>query len=142
LKNKKIHIIWITLKEETDILEEYYRELWFFNEDINCFSVDFSKVLVSTSVKIENLMWRWSDYKRMWKEIFFNPPIRESGQVKAMFKWINRWVIAGISGINKEFFKTQILEENILPITLAKVLNYNLSDVWIKGEEFDMEIEF
>lgn len=145
-KKQKIHIVWITLKEETDILEEYYRELWFFNDEMNCFDVDFSKVLVSVSVKIENLMWRWSDYRRMWKSIFFNPPIRESGQVKAMFKWINRGVIAWIS-INKEvdfkiFFKNQILEENILPITLAKVLNYNLLDFWIKWKEFDMIIEF
>jgi len=96
-KKQKVHIVWITLKEEVEILEEYYTELWFFNEDINCFDVDFSKVLVSASVKIENLMWRWSDYKRMWSKIFFNPPIRESWEVKAMFKWINRWSIAGIA---------------------------------------------
>jgi len=141
-KKQKIHIIWITLKDETDILEEYYRKLWFFNDEMNCFDVDFSKVLVTVSVKIENLMWRWSDYRRMWKEIFFNPPVRESGQVKAMFKWINRWVISWISGVDKNFFKNQILEENILPITLWKILNYNLSDFGIKWEEGDMEIEF
>jgi hypothetical protein len=78
----------------------------------------------------------------MWKKIFFNPPIRESGQVKAMFKWINRWSIAWISGINKDFFQKQILEENILPITLAKILKFNLEDFWIKWEEFEMIIEF
>ena len=143
IENKqKIHLVWITLKEETDILEEYYRELWFFNDEMNCFDVDFSKVLFSASVKIENLMWRWSDYRRMWKEIFFNPPVRESWQVKAMFKWINRWVIAWISGINKEFFKKQILEENLLAITLSKVINYNLVDFWIKWENTEMIIEF
>ena len=141
-KKQKIHIIWVTLKEEIDILEKYYFELWFFNEEMNCFLVDFSKVLVSVSVKIENLIWRGSDYRRMWNKIFFNPPIREAWQVKAMFKWINRWVIAGISGINKDFFQKQILEENILSITLAKVLNYNLVDFWIKWEEKEMVIEF
>jgi len=156
-KKQKVHIVWITLKEEVEILEEYYTELWFFNEDINCFDVDFSKVLVSASVKIENLMWRWSDYKRMWSKIFFNPPIRESWEVKAMFKWINRWSIAGIAHPhpqplpNKEgrfsleiieFFQKQILEENILPINLSKVLNYNLSDFGIKGEEIEMIIEY
>lgn len=141
-KKQKIHIVWITLKEEIDILEEYYRELWFFNDEMNCFDVDFSKVLVIVSVKIENLMWRWSDYRRMWKEIFFNPPIRESGQVKAIFKWINRWVIAWISGVDKDFFKNQILEENILPITLGKVLNYNLAAFWIKWENSEIIIEF
>jgi len=26
--NKKIHIVWITLWEEIEILEEYYRKLW------------------------------------------------------------------------------------------------------------------
>ncbi len=145
--NKKTHIVWITLKEEVEILEKYYFELWFFKEEINCFEIDYSKVLVSASVKIENLMWRWSDYKRMWKEIFFNPPIRESGQVKAMFKWINRWSIAWIQ-FNKldnkivDFFQKQILEENILSITLGKVLKFNLSDFWIKWENFEMIIEF
>jgi len=150
-KKQKIHIVWITLKEEIKILEKYYFELWFFNEEINCFDIDYSKVLVSASVKIENLMWRWSDYKRMWKKIFFNPPIREAGEVKAMFKWINRWSIAAIYFKNEEnllteeiidFFQKQILEENILPINLAKVLNYNLVSFWIKGNEFDIIIQY
>ncbi len=147
-QNKKIHIVWITLKEEIEILEKYYLELWFFNQDINCFDVDFSKVLVSASVKIENIMWRWSDYKRMWKEIFFNPPVRESWQVKAMFKWINRGATAGLylwNNISKEaqgFLSEQILEENILPITLWKVLKYNLDAAWIEGEEVEMRVKY
>jgi len=145
--NKKIHIVWVTLKEEIEILEKYYFELWFFKEEINCFEIDYSKVLVSVSVKIENLMWRGSDYKRMWKEIFFNPPIRESGQVKAMFKWINRWSIAGIYFDKlekdiKDFFTKQIIEENILAINLSRVLKFNLADFWIKWEETEMIIEF
>ena len=145
--NKKVHIIWVTLKEEIEILEKYYFKLWFFKEEINCFEIDYSKVLVSVSVKIENLMWRGSDYKRMWKKIFFNPPIRESGQVKAMFKWINRWSIAGIyfSKLDNNiisFFTKQIIEENILAINLSRVLKFNLSDFWIKWEETEMIIEF
>jgi len=51
-------------------------------EDINCFQVDFSQVLVSVSIYLENIMWRGSDYKRLGKGIFRNPPIREAGQVK------------------------------------------------------------
>ena len=145
-KKQKIHIVWITLKEEVEILEKYYYDLWFFVEENNSFVVDFSKVLVSVSVKIENLMWRGSDYRRMWKKIFFNPPIRESGQVKAMFKWINRWVVAGIYFDNlteeiKDFFKKQIMDEKILSITLAKILNYNLIDLWIKWKEKEMILE-
>ena len=160
--NKKIHIVWITLKEEIEILEKYYLELWFFSEDINCFDVDFSKVLVSASVKIENIMWRGSDYKSMWEEIFFNPPVRESGQVKAMFKGINRWVTAGLYFDNtltqnspiipffkgdenkdiKNFLSQQILEENILPLTLWKILKYNLDDVGIVWENIEMKIQY
>lgn len=97
LKNKKrVHIVGVTLKEEMLVLEKYYEELGFFREDINVFQVDFSVPLVTVSVKIQNLMWKGSDYKRMGEKIFFNPPIRESGQVKAMFAGINRGVIAGI----------------------------------------------
>jgi hypothetical protein len=128
-------------------LENYYKELWFFNDEMNCFDVDFSKVLVSVSVKIENLMWRWSDYRRLWKKIFFNPPIRESGQVKAMFKWINRWVIAWIyfNELNENiinFFKNQILEEKILAIYIANALRYNLESFWIIGNNKEMILEF
>ncbi len=145
--NKKVHIVWITLWEEIEILEEYYKKMWFFSEEINAFKVDFSKVLVSASVKIENIMWRGSDYRRMWKKIFFNPPIRESGEVKNMFKWLNRGVTAGIYiehfwKTEKEFLNKEIIEEHILPITLAKVLNYNLVDFWFKGEEEDFVIEY
>lgn len=164
--NKKIHIVWVTLKEELEMLEAYYLELWFFNTDINCFTCDFSKALVTVSCKIENIMWRGSDYKRMWKEIFFNPPVRESWQVKALFKWINRWVIAGLyissdsrstvtteNVLNKyckhavptgiqEFLSQQILEENILPLTLWKILRYNLDEVWIIWKSEELQIVY
>ncbi len=149
--NKKTHIVWITLWEEIEILEEYYRKLWFFCEDINAFKVDFSKVLVSASVKIENIMWRGSDYKRLREKIFFNPPIRESWEVKNMFKWINRWVTAWIycpyltshKGEEfREFLREQINSEHILSITMAKVLNYNLADFGFNGEESDFIVEY
>jgi len=145
--NKKIHIVWVTLWKEIEILEEYYKKLWFFAEDINAFKVDFSKVLVSVSVKIENLMWRGSDYKRMWKDIFFNPPIRESWEVKNMFKWINRWVTAGIyiKNFSKEkqiFLQEELKQEHILPIIMAKILNYNLSDFGFEIKESDFIIEY
>lgn len=145
--NKKIHIIWITLDEEIRILEEYYERLWFLREDINCFKVDFRIPLVTVSVNIENLMWRWSDYKRMWKEIFFVPPIREAWLTKAMFKWINRGVTASIfiekMDENKiNFLKNCLLEEHILSLTLWKVLYYNLKDIWFEWEEIEFEIEY
>lgn len=145
--NKKIHIVWITLDEEIKILEEYYERLWFLREDINCFKVDFSIPLVTVSVNIENLMWRWSDYKRMKKEIFFVPPIREAGLTKAMFKWINRGVTASIfiekldeNKIN--FLKNCLFEEHILSLTLWKVLKYNLEEVWFEWEEVEFVIEY
>ncbi len=146
--NQKIHIVGVSLKEEMEILEKYYWEQWFFNKEINCFDVDFWNILVSVSVKIENIMWRGSDYKRMWKKIFFNPPVRESGQVKAMFKWINRGVTAGLYlwwEIGEEvhkFLSQQVLEEKILPITLWKILQYNLDELGIKWEIGQMHIKF
>ena len=148
--NTKVHIVWITLDAEVQILEKYYMEMWCFNDEINCFEVDFSKVLISASVKIENIQWRGSDYKKMWEKIFFNPPVRESGQVKAMFKGINRGVIAGLylwkKNILQEeiqhFLSNQILEEKILSITLWKVLKYNIDDIWIIGENIEMKITY
>lgn len=147
-KNKKIHIVWITLKEELEILEKYYSQSWFLREDVNCFVVDFKKTLVSVSVNIENLIWRGSDYKANWKKIFFIPPIRESGQNKAIFKWINRWSVASIyikdfkNPKNIEFLENCIKEEKILPITFAKVLNYNLKELWFSWTEKDLIISY
>ena len=147
-KNKKIHIVWVTLKEELEILEKYYSQSWFLREDVNCFVVDFKKTLVSVSVNIENLIWRGSDYKANWKKIFFIPPIRESGQNKAIFKWINRWSVASIyikdfkNPKNIEFLENCIKEEKILPITFAKVLNYNLKELWFSWTEKDLIISY
>lgn len=144
---KKIHIVWITLQEELDILEKYYEDLGFMREDINCFRVDFSKVLVSASVKIENIMWRGSDYKRMWEKIYFIPPIREAGEVKAMFKWINRWSIAGlyIWEMNQEkqdFLNFSLTNEDIIALNLAKVLSYNLKDANLIWEEKEIILNY
>lgn len=149
LKNKKrIHIVGITLKEEIQILEKYYTELWFFDESVNVFKVDFSVPLITASLKIENLMWKGSDYKRMREKIFFNPPVRESGQNKALFKGINRWVIAGVflSSFEKteqqEFLQTCIVQEKILPITMGRILKYNFEEIGIQWEEKKLEISY
>ena len=143
----KTHIIWVTLDAEIKILEEYYESLWFLRTDINCFAPDFSVPLVTVSVKIENLIWKGSDYKRMREKIFFTPPIRESWENKAMFKWINRGVIAGIQMKNfweteTEFLGMCIREEKILPLTLGKVLKYNLEDIGFGGELGELEIVY
>lgn len=145
--NKKIHIVWITLKEEVEILEKYYEELWFLTEDINCFDINFEIPLVTVSVKIENIMWKWSDYKSMKEKIFFNPPIRESWQVKAMFKWINRGVIAWIFISNYQenleiFLWDCIRWENILPLILAKVLKYNFDSIWLKWQKKELIVSY
>lgn len=145
--NKKIHIVWITLDEEVKILEDYYTKLGFLREDINCFKVDFSIPLVTVWVNIENLIWRWSDYKKQKENIYFLPPIREAWQTKAMFKGINRWVIANINikdiNLDKvEFLKNCILEEHILSITLAKVLCHNLIGLWFDWEKKDIFINY
>ena len=148
LENKqKIHIVWISLKEELEILETYYEELGFKREDINCFRPDFSIPLVTVSVNIENLIWKGSDYKAQRENIFFLPPIRESSHNKALFKWINRWVVAGIHTQNfvssqKDFLTQCITQEKILPLTLGKVLYYNLEDIWIVWEKEEIEIRY
>lgn len=146
IKNKKkIHIVWISLKEEIELLEKYYFELGFFIEETNTFDVDFWVPLVSVWVKIENLMWKWSDYKRLWEKIFFNPPIRESWQVKAMFKWINRWVVAWVyiwetSREKLDFLWDCVKNEHILAITLAKVLSFNYSKLGFQLDKWDLEV--
>lgn len=148
IKNqKKIHIIWVTLDEEIKMLEQYYTQLWFMREDINCFDPEFYLPMVTVSVKIENIMWKGSDYKRMWEKIFFHPPVRESWEVKAMFKWINRWVIAGIYIKNKTpevlgFISDCVRNEKILPLTLAKLLKYNLANRGFNGIDRELIIKY
>ena len=144
---KKIHIVGITLKEEILILEKYYAQFGFMRDDINCFEVDYSKVLVSASVHIENLIWKWSDYKAQWKNIFFIPPVRESGQNKALFTGINRgsvaWIyIKNLWEFEKNFLESCIQTEKILPLTMAKVLYYNFLDIWIVTEKEKFTVEY
>jgi len=146
-KNKKIHIVWVTLWEEIKMLEEYYEQLWFMREDINAFDVDFSAPLITVSCHIENLMWKGSDYKAQRDTIFFCPPIRESGQNKALFKGITRGVIAGIelwkfTSEKQEFIWDCIRGEKILPLHMGKVLKYNLEDVGLRGEVKVLEIKY
>ena len=145
--NKKTHIVWVTLWEEIKMLEAYYEKLWFMREDINAFDVDFSVPLVTVSCHIENLMWRGSDYKAQRDKIFFCPPIRESGQNKAIFKGITRWVIAAIelwefTPEKQEFIWDCIRGEKILPLHMGKVLKYNLEDVWLEGSIQELQVEY
>lgn len=145
--NKKIHIVWITLWEEIRLLEQYYEKLWFLREDINAFDVDFSIPLITVSCNIENLMWKGSDYKAQRDTIFFCPPVRESGQNKALFKWITRWVIAGIelwefTNEKREFIWDCIRGEKILPLTMWKVLKYNLDEIGLSGDIWELEVKY
>jgi len=145
--NKRIHIVWVTLEAEIKILEEYYTKLGFMREDINCFDPDFSIPLVTVSVNIENIIWKWSDYKAQRSKIFFNPPIRESWQVKAMFKWINRGVIAWIHILDfdsqiEDYLWNCIRNENILSLTLSKVLYFNLLEVWFIWNKKELIVKY
>lgn len=145
--NQKTHIVWLSLDAEVKILEQYYQQLWFFSQEINCFDVDYRQVLVSGSVYIENLMYRWSDYKREREKIFFCPPIREAWQVKAVFSGINRGSVAGIfiekfSSDVEQFLQKIFTEEQIPTILLAKVLKYNFEGMWMRWIEKQLEVNF
>lgn len=83
----------------------------------------------------------------MWKDIYFIPPVREAGQVKAMFKWINRWSIAGIYlwEINAEkenFLNFSLTNEDIIALNLAKVLSYNLKEAWLSWDEKEIILNY
>ena len=146
-KQKKIHIIGVSLAEEIKILEVYYEELGFLRADINAFDIDFSIPLVTVSCHIENLMWKGSDYKREREKIFFCPPVRESWQNKALFKGISRGVIAGIelgelTVEKEEFLQNCLVQENILALQMWKVLKYNLEDVGFSGKQRELKIKY
>jgi dihydroorotase-like cyclic amidohydrolase len=144
-QKKKIHIVGVTLGAEIEILEKYYEELGFLRTDINAFDIDFSVPLVTVSCHIENLMWRGSDYKSYREKIFFCPPIRESGENKALFKGISRGVIAGIelwemNPVKEEFLTDCVIQEHILPIQMGKVLKYNLQQIGFEGSISELQI--
>lgn len=144
---KRTHIVWISLSEEVEILEKYYRKLWFMRSDVNCFELDFSVPLVTVSVKLENLMWKGSDYKSQKEKIYFIPPPRESSNTKNLFKWINKWIISWIYlenlNIDKEIFISDLIKnETILPIRMAEILNYNFSEIWFEFKTSDFIIEY
>lgn len=145
--NIKTHIVWVTLAEEIKILEQYYEQLWFLREDINAFDVDFSIPLVTVSCHIENLMWKGSDYKAQRDKIFFCPPVRESGQNKALFKWITRWVMAAVelwefTPEKQQFIWECVKWEKILPLYMWSVLKYNLEEIWLSGKVMELQIKY
>lgn len=147
MTGQKTHIVWISLSEELDIIENYYKKLWFMRRDVNCFVPDFSLPLVTVSVKIENLEWKGSDYKSQKEKIFFIPPPRESGHNKALFKGINRWLIAwvyslGITEWQKKYLQDLVKSESILPLRMAEILNFNFSDIWFDFDELDFIISY
>jgi hypothetical protein len=83
----------------------------------------------------------------MKEKIFFIPPPRESGQNRAMFKGITRWVTSGIYIKNEtpeaiEFLNEKLKDENILPLRMWKILCYNLQDFWLKGEEKELIFKY
>ncbi|MDA9129213.1 hypothetical protein N9J72_01930 [Candidatus Gracilibacteria bacterium] len=146
-EKQKIHVIGVTLGEEIQMLEKYYEELGFMRQDINAFDVDFNIPLVTVSCHIENLMWRGSDYKAQRDKIFFNPPVRESGQNKALFKGITRGVIAGIelgefTSEKQEFLSECVRQEKILPLFMGKVLKYNLEQIGFEGKVKELKIKY
>ena len=144
---RKVHIVGISLREEVEILKDYYTSKWFYNDSMNCFQVDFSEVLVTASVKIENLIYGMSDYKSMKERILFIPPPREPKHVKALFNWINSGVVAwihlvAISEENTKFISKCIQNEKILPLRIWKLLYYNFIDIWIDWEKNNLIIEY
>ena len=83
----------------------------------------------------------------MKDKIFFVPPIREAWMTKAMFKWINRWVTASINieNLNEEninFLKNCLLQEHILALSLAKILSFNLKEIWFFWTQSDIVFEY
>lgn len=144
---KRVHIVWVSLWEELDILENYYKRLGFMRADVNCYEVDFSIPLVTVSVKLENLMWKGSDYKSQKEKIFFIPPPRESWHTRSLFKGINRWIVAWIYPFwldesKKVFINDLVASESILPIRLAEMLNYNFKDIWFNFDEENFIVEY
>ena len=64
-----------------------------------------------------------------------------------MFKGINRGVTAGIFIKNfdenvEEFLWECVKQERILPITMGRVLKYNLDEVWLKWEVKNLKIQY
>ncbi len=90
LENRqKIHIINCTLREEVEIVREFYEKLGYFNQEENRFIVPFATAPVTIGVNIRNIVYSTKDYKSQRENICFIPPPRESGHVKTLFSGIN-----------------------------------------------------
>jgi hypothetical protein len=64
-----------------------------------------------------------------------------------MFKWINRWVTAGIYISRKTpeielFLSEQIKTEKILPLAISKLLKYNLESIWFIWKNTELIVEY
>jgi dihydroorotase-like cyclic amidohydrolase len=86
---KKIHISNISLVEEIDMAKDLYLKLGYFNEELNCFQIDFKNAPVTIGVNINNVIYSFKDYKELNEKILFVPPPREPRHQKAIKSAIN-----------------------------------------------------
>lgn len=140
--NKKIHISNISLKEEIELVKEFYLKNKYFNSELNCFEIDFANCPVTIWVDIKNIFYSSKDYNTLWKNAFFVPPPREPKHQKAINSAINSNIISTISLTNNEtdILKEIILSEKINILKLGKMICFNYKKIGFNLETNLVEI--
>ena len=138
-KNKKLHIVNCSLREELEIVRQLYLDLGYFDLSENCFRVDFQNAPITAGINIRNIAYSTKDYKSKRDAIYFIPPPRTPGDVKGLFAAINSGVIATITVNDVEnesnLLETLIQSEKTNLLHLANLLYWNWEARGFKGEK-------
>ncbi len=144
-KGKKIHVTWISLDEEVNIVKSLYNDLGYFDNELNRYEVDFQNAPITIWVNIKNIIYSFKDYKSLKEKILIIPPPREPRHQKAMITGINSQVISTISltwdDEEYDMLKYLIKEEKTNLSKLANNLCFNFGSRWFVFEEKELILD-
>lgn len=143
-KDKKVHISNISLKEEIDLVRDFYLKCSYFNKELNCFEIDFANCPITIWVNIKNILYSSKDYNTLKEKALFIPPPREPKHQKAINIGINSNIISviWINSQEKNLLEQIIKLEKIWLSKIWKMIFYNYAKIGFEIKEFiEMELD-
>jgi hypothetical protein len=98
---------------------------------MNAYKVDIPTAKITFWSHIEHVLYASKDKNH----VTYSVPLRSSWDQRTILAGVNSWVLIGIHSPTKETIKKLLLDELVAPITLGKVLCYNLQERWLQGVE-------
>lgn len=129
---KKTHISNLTYSTSIHLIEEYYRELWLFKNELNSFKIDWENINLTCSIDFLHLLYSSKDFKKLLRKDSIRNikdinTLRSPQNTKLLINSINIWSVFWLdfdkSYLNKEL-ENFIKLEKINIFRIWEVLNF------------------